>query len=93
MTVEVYGHYSTLAGGKKKETMEIANPTIEGLLKAMEGSWTRRFMEEIVDPETKQPALDTMILVNSRSIYHLEGVETVLKDGDVIVMMPPIMGG
>ena len=92
VTVEVYGHYATLAG-KRKETMEVPNPTIEGLLKRMQGSWSQRFMEEIIDSKTKEPALDAMILLNNRSIYHLEGLKTELKDGAIVVIMPAIAGG
>lgn len=33
------------------------------------------------------------ILVNGRNIIHLEGVGTLLKDGDVVSCFPPLAGG
>jgi len=36
---------------------------------------------------------DLAILVNGRNIHLLDGVETVLKDGDEVVILPPTAGG
>lgn len=33
------------------------------------------------------------IIINGRDIDYLKGLETQLKDGDVIVIIPPIAGG
>jgi len=36
---------------------------------------------------------DLAILVNGRNIQLLDGVETMLQDGDEVVILPPIAGG
>lgn len=36
---------------------------------------------------------DLAILVNGKNIHLLDGVETVLKDGDEVVILPPTAGG
>jgi molybdopterin synthase sulfur carrier subunit len=33
------------------------------------------------------------IIINGRDIDYLNGLDTQLKDGDVIVIIPPIAGG
>ena len=33
------------------------------------------------------------IMVNGRHVNHLEGLETRLKDGDVVAIFPPVSGG
>lgn len=34
-----------------------------------------------------------LIIVNGRSIHHLQGLDTPLANGDEIAIMPPVMGG
>ena len=36
---------------------------------------------------------ELVVLVNGRNIATLDGVETVLKDGDVVTLLPPFAGG
>lgn len=36
---------------------------------------------------------DLVLLVNGRNIATLDGVETVLRDGDVVTLLPPFAGG
>ncbi len=35
----------------------------------------------------------TMILVNGKHVYHLQGLETHLKDDDIVSIFPPAGGG
>lgn len=37
--------------------------------------------------------LEHILLVNGRSIHFLQGMDTVLKDGDEIFLLPAIVGG
>jgi len=34
-----------------------------------------------------------IILVNGKNVFHLNGIDTIIKDGDVISMFPPGGGG
>ncbi|MDH5788937.1 MAG: MoaD/ThiS family protein, partial [Candidatus Bathyarchaeota archaeon] len=47
----------------------------------------------LVDPELEDPRLNTLILVNGKEINVLDGLETLLKDGDEIVFVPILHGG
>ena len=47
----------------------------------------------IVDPELEDPRPNTLILINGKEISVLDGLDTMLKDGDEVVLVPVIHGG
>lgn len=64
----------------------------------------KRFMETIIkknpklepaliNPELNDPRLNALILVNGKEISVLNGINTVLKDGDELVIIPVVHGG
>jgi molybdopterin synthase sulfur carrier subunit len=73
-------------------------------LNGEEGTSIRALMNEITkeDPELKQSLIDqqledprpnALILVNGREISVLNGLDTSLKDGDEVVLVPVVHGG
>jgi molybdopterin synthase sulfur carrier subunit len=60
----------------------------------------KRIVEELpelkralIDPELEDPGPNTLILVNGREISVLNGLDTVLKDGDEVVFLPVLHTG
>jgi MoaD family protein len=47
----------------------------------------------LIDPELGDPRPNTLIVVNGREISVLKGLETVLRDGDEVVLIPVSHGG
>jgi len=47
----------------------------------------------LIDPELEDPRPNTLILVNGKEISVLNGLETMLKDGDEVVFVPVMHGG
>jgi molybdopterin synthase sulfur carrier subunit len=47
----------------------------------------------ILDPELKDPRPNTIILINGREMNVLKGLETEIKNGDEITIIPVIHGG
>ena len=47
----------------------------------------------LIDQQLEDPRLNTLILVNGREISVLDGLETKLKDGDEVVLIPFVHGG
>jgi MoaD family protein len=47
----------------------------------------------LVDPQLRGPRPNALILVNGKEISVLRGLETTLKDGDEIVLVPVLHGG
>ncbi len=63
---------------------------IRGLLGLLCNSYERR--QKIFD-QSGQIRSDVNILKNGRNIYFLDGIQTELKEGDIIAIFPPIFGG
>ncbi len=47
----------------------------------------------LVDPELEDPRPNALILVNGKEISVLQGLDTEVKDGDEIVLVPVSHGG
>ena len=47
----------------------------------------------LVDPELNDPRPNALILVNGKEINVLKGLETELKDGDEVTLIPVSHGG
>jgi len=47
----------------------------------------------LIDPELEDPRPNALILVNGKEISVLKGLETMLRDGDEIVLVPVLHGG
>lgn len=47
----------------------------------------------LLDPELMDPRPNTVILVNGVEIGALNGLETEIKDGDEVVLIPVVHGG
>lgn len=90
--VEILGHFAGLAGGSKA-TVEIDTLTVGGLLAEIQRSWNKGFFEAIWDIEGQQPSHSVVILANDKPIYHQNGLETRLVDGDTVTFIPPMAGG
>ena len=47
----------------------------------------------LIDPQFEDSRPNTLVLVNGREISVLDGLETKLKDGDEVVLIPFVHGG
>jgi molybdopterin converting factor small subunit len=47
----------------------------------------------LIDPELEDPRPNTLMLVNGKEIGVLNGLDTVLEDGDEVVLVPVVHGG
>jgi molybdopterin converting factor small subunit len=47
----------------------------------------------LIDPELEDPRPNTLILVNEKEISVLDGLDTMLEDGDEVVFVPVVHGG
>lgn len=47
----------------------------------------------LIDPELDDPRTNALILVNGKEISVLGGLDTKLKDGDELVLIPVVHGG
>ncbi len=79
--------------GKKVEEVQLQGiTTVEKLLTKLSAKYDREFREYLYN-EKGQVHSYLSILVNGKSTNVLQGLDTVLKEGDTVAILPPVGGG
>lgn len=82
--------------GKREETPrfpEGSRVTVDDVLKTLVRCYGKRFVEYVYDENTGEVKGFLQFLVNGKSATTLDGLQTELKDGDVLAILPPVGGG
>jgi MoaD family protein len=92
VTVNFIGVFRAISGRNKIDIkIEDNVPLREVIKKIVEKFPTLK--RALVDLELEDPRPNALILVNGKEIGVLNGLETLLKDGDEVVLIPVIHGG
>ena len=67
--------------------------TVSGLLDYMRHRWGERLASHLFDPENGLPLPYVRIMVNGQTVQFLDGLGTVLKEGDEVLLLPLVGGG
>ena len=67
--------------------------TVGELVDYLGKEFNPKLKEALLDPLTGRLRPHNKVLVNGRSINFLGGLETRLKNGDTVVLLPPVGGG
>jgi MoaD family protein len=67
--------------------------TIEDLLTYLKQRSGERLSRRLFDPDSGAVLPYVRIMVNGQTIQFLEGMETSLKEGDEVLILPPVSGG
>ncbi|MCL5949568.1 MAG: MoaD family protein [Candidatus Bathyarchaeota archaeon] len=81
---------------KREETLTFAEGgkvTVDLVLKTLSHKYGKPFTEYVYDGKTGQPKNFLQFLVSGTSTSTLNGLETELKDGAVLAILPPVGGG
>ena len=81
---------------RREETLTFASGekvTVDLVLKTLVKKYGNPFMEYVYNGKTGQPKNYLQFLVNGTSTSMLNGLETEIKDGDVLAILPPVGGG
>ena len=81
---------------KREETLTFQGServTVDAALKKLSEKYGTPFTEYVYDGKTGQPKGFLQFLVNGNSTSTLNGLETELKDGDMLAILPPVGGG
>jgi molybdopterin synthase sulfur carrier subunit len=81
---------------KKEEVLEFPegeNVTIAAVLEKLSERYERKFSDYVYEKKTREVKGFLQFLVNGRSMVSFKGLETVLVDGDVLAIIPPVGGG
>lgn len=80
--------------GQKMTEIELPKgSTVESLLSYMKERWGTALSSRLFDPDSGAILPYVRIMINGQTISHLNGTETLLNEGDEILILPPASGG
>jgi molybdopterin synthase sulfur carrier subunit len=92
VTIRFVGAFRSVSGKSKLaikfEDVTPLREAVKRILKEMP-----KLERALIDPDLEDPRPNTLILVNGKEISVLNGLETMLEDGDEVVFVPVIHGG
>jgi molybdopterin synthase sulfur carrier subunit len=81
---------------KKEETIEFSDGedvTVDKVLETLSQSHGKTFVDYVYDVKTHEVRGFLQFLINGKNTSSLNGLQTKLKDGDVLAILPPVGGG
>ena len=75
-----------------QKQIDMSAKTVEDLINKLKKEYDPAFSNELFNEEGKVKKV-YRIVVNGRNINLLDGFQTILKDEDMVVIMPAIAGG
>lgn len=67
--------------------------TVGDFLEYLRERWGDGLANRLFDPASGTVLPYVRIMVNGQTIEYLEGTETLLKEGDEVLILPPVSGG
>ena len=81
---------------KREETLSFPDGekvTVNRVLQTLAKEYGKAFVDYVYDSKTGEAKGFLQFLVNGTSTSTLNGLDTELKDGDVLAILPPVGGG
>ena len=79
--------------GKKVDQLQIQNSlTLDEFITLLSERYGKNFREYIYNKKGEQQEF-LSFLVNGTNINNIKGFDTKLKNGDIVVILPPVGGG
>jgi molybdopterin converting factor small subunit len=80
--------------GQKQIEIELPDGLImESFLAYMKHRWGEQIAPHLIDPASGGFHSHLRVMVNGQTIQFLQGMKTVLKEGDEVLILPLISGG
>jgi len=94
VTVEYLGHIKRIIGLEQAEKIELKDDAlVTDLLFLLAEKHGESFRKTIYEPSGLDLKSNFILTVNGLLLNQLNGIETKLKDGDRVVLMPIVSGG
>jgi MoaD family protein len=92
--VEYMGHIRNIIGSVREEEIEIHDKaSVADLLTALSEKYGDSFKKAIYESKSTDVKSNYIITVNGYLLNQLKGVETKLKNGDHVTLLPIVSGG
>jgi molybdopterin synthase sulfur carrier subunit len=80
--------------GKRDELVDLEDQaTVRTLLAKLMDEYGVKFREYLLDPVSKEPKGYLQFLMDGRNIALMQGLDTALKEGSSLAILPPVGGG
>jgi molybdopterin synthase sulfur carrier subunit len=94
INVEYLGHIKNILESRREEEVDISdNSSVSDLLRVLSEKHGESFKQVIYEAGGKDIKSNFIATVNGYLLNQLNGVETKLKNGDHVVLMPIVSGG
>jgi sulfur-carrier protein len=67
--------------------------TVEDFIAYVKQRWGDKLSSHLIDPNNGAVLPHVRIMVNGQTIQYLQGMKTLLKEGDEVLLLPPASGG
>jgi MoaD family protein len=92
--VEYVGHVKNIIGSKREEEVEVKEKaSIADLLMALSEKYGDPFKKTVYEKSGTDVKSNYIITVNGYLLNQLNGVQTKLKNGDHVTILPIVSGG
>ncbi|OPY25387.1 MAG: ThiS family protein [Methanocella sp. PtaU1.Bin125] len=91
--VNIIGAAATVFDRKSCEADARPGMRLRDLLAGLSDSAGPDYKEKVYDRDTGKINEYLAVFINAREARSLQGPDTILKDGDVVTIMPPMAGG
>ncbi len=93
MTVQFFAYLRDPAFAGCREASWPHAPTLRALGEQLCGAYGRRFREEFFSESGEELGERVIVMVNGRRAEFLDGLDTALRESDVILIFPVVAGG
>jgi MoaD family protein len=94
INVEYLGHIRSLAGDSRQEEVEMKDDSsVADLLARLSRKYGEPFKKAVYESGGSDVKSNFIATVNGYLLNQLKGVETKLRSGDHVVLMPIVSGG
>lgn len=95
VSIRLFTVLKEIVGKKEKKLIfaEGEKVTVRVALRHLANCYGKRFTEYVYDPQSDQVRGYLQFFINGQSAIGLNGLETMLADGDVLAIVPPVGGG
>ncbi|MDH5482435.1 MAG: MoaD/ThiS family protein [Candidatus Bathyarchaeota archaeon] len=94
VTIEYIGHVKNIIGSMREEEVDIGeNSSIANLLMTLSEKYGDPFRKAIYEKSGADVKSNYIITVNGFLLNQLDGVQTKLRNGDHVTILPIVSGG
>jgi len=89
--VKFYSLFKINLKSSGKEYQIDGEITVNDLISMLDEDYDGYFSQKLLDAGKISPG--SIILINGENVIHINGLESKIKDGDVVTLFPPSAGG